>query len=155
VLGGEPYGCLIGDYYFDHTSADVDLLQSLAHIAAACHAPFISAAAPHLMGIGSWRELDSLKDLGSALDTPDHVGWRSLRESTDARYLSLVLPRVLARPPYCARAASADEFAFTESTETVGDITWVNPAYALRDGAYGSAPGATGAVRTDSPFPSH
>src|SRR5688572_4548251 len=24
VLGGEPYGCLVGDYYFDHSLADVE-----------------------------------------------------------------------------------------------------------------------------------
>jgi len=130
VLGGEPYACLIGDYYFDHTSADVDLLQHLAHIAAASHAPFIAAAAPHLMGIRSWRELDSLKDLASVLDAPDQIEWRSLRESADARYVSLVLPRVLARTPHVA-SGSLDEFAFTESTETVADVTWINPAYAV------------------------
>jgi type VI secretion system protein ImpC len=130
VLGGEPYGCLIGDYYFDHTAPDVDLLQGLAHLAAACHAPFIAAAAPRLMGIGSWRELDSLKDLGSVIGAPDRVGWRSLRESAEARYVGLVLPRALARPPY-ARAVSVDEFTITESTETVADVTWMNPAYVV------------------------
>ena len=25
-LGGEPYGCLVGDYYFDHTPPDVEML---------------------------------------------------------------------------------------------------------------------------------
>lgn len=34
-LGGEPYGCLVADYYFDHTPPDVELLGSLAKISAA------------------------------------------------------------------------------------------------------------------------
>src|SRR3954452_3739082 len=40
-LGGEPYGCLVGDYYFDHTPPDVELLGEMGKIASACHAPFI------------------------------------------------------------------------------------------------------------------
>ena len=42
--GGEPYGCLIGDYAFDHTPQNVMILKGMAEIAAAAHAPFISAA---------------------------------------------------------------------------------------------------------------
>ncbi len=43
-LGGEPYGCLVGDYYFDHTPGDVQLLGQMAQIASAAHAPFIAGA---------------------------------------------------------------------------------------------------------------
>src|SRR5499425_3887474 len=48
-LGGEPYGCLVGDYYFDHTPGDVELLGQIAQTAAAAHAPFLAAASPTLM----------------------------------------------------------------------------------------------------------
>ena len=48
-LGGEPFGCLVGDYYFDHSPPDVELLGEMAKIAAAAHAPFIAGAAPTLM----------------------------------------------------------------------------------------------------------
>jgi type VI secretion system protein ImpC len=50
-LGGEPYGCLVGDYYFDHTPGDVELLGQMAQIAAAAHRPFL-AAAPDRHGHG-------------------------------------------------------------------------------------------------------
>ena len=43
-LGGEPYGALVADYYFDHTPGDVELLGQMAQIAAAAHAPFLAAA---------------------------------------------------------------------------------------------------------------
>src|SRR5713101_9260413 len=40
-FGGEPYGCLVGDYHFDHSPPDVELLGEMAQISAAAHAPFI------------------------------------------------------------------------------------------------------------------
>ncbi len=46
TLGGEPFGCLVGDYYFDHSPPDVELLGEMAKVAAAAHAPFIAAASP-------------------------------------------------------------------------------------------------------------
>ncbi|MGI9283766.1 MAG: type VI secretion system contractile sheath domain-containing protein, partial [Pseudomonadales bacterium] len=39
-FGGEPYGCLVGDYYFDHSPQDVELLGEIAQISAASHSPF-------------------------------------------------------------------------------------------------------------------
>src|SRR5271163_3443303 len=56
-LGGEPYGALVADYYFDHTPGDVELLGQMAQIAAAAHAPFIAGGSPSLMGMDSWQEL--------------------------------------------------------------------------------------------------
>src|ERR1041384_5554988 len=40
-FGREPFGCLVGDYYFDHSPPDVELLGEIAKNAAAAHAPFI------------------------------------------------------------------------------------------------------------------
>ncbi len=36
-FGGEPFGCLVGDYYFDHSPQDVELLGEMAQIGAAAH----------------------------------------------------------------------------------------------------------------------
>src|SRR5437667_10694028 len=49
--GGAPYGCIIGDYSFDHSPPDVDMLLSMSQICAASHTPFIAAAAPPLMNM--------------------------------------------------------------------------------------------------------
>jgi type VI secretion system protein ImpC len=38
-FGGEPYGCLIGDYHFDQSPPDVELLTSMSKVAAASHPP--------------------------------------------------------------------------------------------------------------------
>jgi type VI secretion system protein ImpC len=132
-LGGEPYGTLVGDYYFDHTPGDVEMLGQMAQIAAASHSPFIAAAGPGLMAMESWQELANPRELGRIFAAPDYAGWRSLRESEDAKYVGLALPRFLARLPYGAKTNPVEEFEFEEDA-TGGDhskYTWANAAYAM------------------------
>lgn len=132
-FGGEPFGCLVGDYYFDHTPPDVELLGEMAKIAAAAHAPFLSAAAPSVMQMESWQELANPRDLTKIFQTPEYAAWRSLRESDDARYLGLCMPRFLARQPYGAKTSPVEEFDFEEDTSG-GDhnnYSWCNAAYAM------------------------
>ncbi|HHJ17514.1 MAG TPA: type VI secretion system contractile sheath large subunit [Gammaproteobacteria bacterium] len=132
-FGGEPYGCLVGDYYFDHSPPDVELLGEIAQIAAASHAPFIAAASPSLMQMESWQELSNPRDLTKIFQTPEYAAWRSLRESEDARYLGLAMPRTLARLPYGAKTDPVEEFDFEEDTEGAdhSKYTWSNAAYAM------------------------
>jgi type VI secretion system protein ImpC len=132
-LGGEPFGCLIGDYQFDHTPPDVELLGQIAQISAAAHAPFVAAAAPSLMGMDSWQQLANPRDLAKIFGAPDYAAWRSLRESEDAKYVGLAMPRFLARLPYGAKTSPVDEFDFEEETGS-GDhskYAWANAAYAM------------------------
>src|SRR5712672_2186128 len=56
-FGGEPFGCLVGDYHFDHSPPDVEILGEMSKIAAAAHAPFIAGGSPTLMQMDSWQEL--------------------------------------------------------------------------------------------------
>ena len=132
-FGGEPYGCLVGDYYFDQGAPDVELLGQMAQVAAASHAPFIAGASPALMGMGSWRELSNPRDLTKIFQTPDYAAWRSLRESEDSRYLGLAMPRFLARLPYGAKTSPVEEFDFEEDTEGAdhNKYAWANSAYAM------------------------
>ena len=118
-FGGEPFGLLVGDYYFDHSPQDTQLLGDIAQVAAAAHAPFIAAAAPTVMQMESWHELANPRDLTKIFQTPEYAAWRSLREGEDARYLGLCMPRFLARLPYGAKTEPVEEFAFEE--ETAGD----------------------------------
>jgi type VI secretion system protein ImpC len=132
-LGGAPYGCLVGDYYFDHTPGDVGLLGQVAQIAAAAHAPFIAGTSPALMGMDSWQELANPRDLAKIFSAPDYAAWRSLRDSEDSRYIGLAMPRFLSRLPYGAKTSPVEEFDFEEETG-VGDhskYTWANAAYAM------------------------
>jgi type VI secretion system protein ImpC len=132
-LGGEPYGCLIGDYYFDHSAPDVELLGEMSKICAAAHAPFITSSSASLFQMDSWQELGNPRDIAKIFSTPDYAAWRSLRDSEDARYLGLTLPRFLARRPYGAKSDPVAEFDFEEQTAGPGtqQYTWANSAYAM------------------------
>jgi type VI secretion system protein ImpC len=131
--GGEPYGCIVGDYYFDHSPPDVEILSGVAQIAAAAHSPFISAANPSLMNMDSWQELSNPRDLTKIFQTADYAPWRSLRKSDDARYVGLTMPKFLGRLPYGAKTNPCEEFDFEEVT-AAGDHSkylWTNAAYAM------------------------
>lgn len=132
-FGGQPYGCLVGDYYFDQSPPDVELLGELAKVAAAAHAPFIAAASPNLMQMGSWQELANPRDLTKIFTTPEYAAWRSLRESDDARYIGLAMPRFLARQPYGAKTNPVEDFNFEEDTAGAdhNKYAWANAAYAM------------------------
>lgn len=131
--GGEPYGCLVGDYFFDHTPPDVELLAEIAKVSAASHSPFITGAAPAVMQMESWSELSNPSDLAKIFTTPEYAAWRSLRESDDSRYIGLAMPRFLARRPYGAKTEPVDEFDYEEDTEGAdsGKYCWANSAYAM------------------------
>src|SRR6266480_5616182 len=131
--GGQPYGCLMGDYYFDHSAPDVEMLAGIAQISAAAHAPFLTAAAPSLLDMETWQDLSNPRDLAKIFGTPAYAAWKSLRESEDARYLGLTMPRVLARMPYGPKTNPVEDFAFEEDTAGAdhNKYVWTNAAYAM------------------------
>jgi len=133
-LGGEPYGCLVADYYFDHTPPDVDLLGSISKIAAASHTPFIAGASPSVLQMESWQELANPRDLTKIFtQNLEYAPWNSLRNSEDSRYIALTMPRFLARLPYGAKTNPVDEFDFEEDTDGSDHrkYAWANAAYAM------------------------
>ena len=132
-FGGEPYGCLVGDYHFDHSPKDVELLGEMSKVAASAHAPFIAGADPSLFQMDSWSELANPRDLSKIFQTPEYAAWRSLRESEDSRYLGLAMPRFLGRQPYGDKTEPVEAFAFEEDTEGAGseNYCWVNAAYGM------------------------
>jgi type VI secretion system protein ImpC len=132
-FGGAPYGLLVGDYYFDHSPQDTQLLGDMAQVAAAAHAPFIAGTAPTVMQMESWSELANPRDLTKIFQTPEYAAWKSLRESEDSRYIGLTLPRFLSRLPYGAKTEPVDEFAFEEDVAGADSskFCWANAAYAM------------------------
>ena len=133
TAGGEPYGAIIGDYYFNHTAPDIELLKGIAQIAAAAHAPFIAASDPSIMNLDSWQELANPRDLTKIFSTPEYAAWRSFREMDDSRYVALTMPRVLSRVPYGADTNPVEGFNFTEDTGAgnSANYNWMNAAYAM------------------------
>ncbi len=132
VAGGEPFGALIGDYFFDHSPADVELLQGVAQIAAAAHAPFISGTSPSLLNMDSWQELSNPRDLAKIFQSAEYAPWRSLRASDDSRYLALAMPRFLSRLPYGEKNPT-EGFVFEEDTAGTSHdkFAWSNAAYTM------------------------
>lgn len=138
-FGGEPYGCLVGDYHFDHSPQDVEFLGEMSKVAAAAHAPFLTGSKPSLFQMESWAELANPRDLTKIFQTPEYASWRSLRESEDSKYLGMAMPRFLGRLPYGSKTDPVEAFDFEEDTtpETDADgnpvekYNWVNAAYAM------------------------
>lgn len=132
MFGGEPFGAIIGAYEFSHHPRDVGLLRNMSGICASAHAPFIAAAAPQLFRMESWQELPNPQDLQQIVSSPDYASWQSLRESEDARYIGLTMPRVLARLPYGAATIPVKGFAFEEEIDGKHDhYVWMNAAFAM------------------------
>lgn len=140
TAGGEPYGALIGDYEFTNHPDDIDLLEKVSNVAAAAHAPFISAADPKLFGFEGWEDLSKPRDLEKIFMSKKYTKWNSFRDTDDSRYVSLVMPRVLARLPYGASTKPIDEFSYEEvALDDAGealptsnnDYCWMNAAYVM------------------------
>jgi type VI secretion system protein ImpC len=105
----------------------------MSQIASAAMAPFITAASPTVMNMDSWNELSNPRDLTKIFQSAEYAPWRSFRESDDARYVGLTMPRFLSRLPYGAKTNPVEEFDFEEETEGADSskYTWANSAYAM------------------------
>lgn len=115
VFGGKPYGLISGNYDFSPNPQDIDLLRQCAAIAAVSHAPFISNAGPEFFGEESFLTMPNLKDLQSLFEGPQYTRWHSLRDSEDARYLGLCVPRFLLRLPYGQSTVPVKAFDYNET----------------------------------------
>ena len=140
IAGGEPYAALIGDYEFSGHPDDLDLLTNMSNIAAAGFCPFISAAAPEMFGFDSFTELSKPRDLEKIFDSAEYIKWRSFRESDDSRFVTLTMPRTLARLPYGADTKPIEAFNFEEASLDSGgrqlesehdEYCWMNAAYSM------------------------
>ena len=133
VFGGAPFGALVGDYEFGKHPEDIELLEKVSNVAAAAHAPFVTAAAPDLMNLESWTNLSAPRDLAKIFDTTEYAKWKSFRQSEDSRYVALTLPRVLGRLPYGKDTKPVEEFAYEENVSGTdhGKYLWMNSSYAL------------------------
>ena len=140
--GGSPYGALIGDYEFTPHPEDMDVLEGMSTIGAAGYCPFLAAAGPEIMGMQSFTELSNVRDLSKIFEADEYIRWRSFRESEDSRFVTLTMPRTLAREPYgeATRTKGAERFHYEEAPldkqgrQQAMDhdaYTWMSTAYVL------------------------
>jgi len=133
VFGGDPFAAIIGDYEFSKHPEDLELLEKVSNVAAAAHAPFLTAAASQLMNMESFTQLDQPRDIAKIFDTTEFAKWKSFRQSDDSRYVGLCVPHVLMRLPYGRDTAPVDAFNYEEGVDGTDHTKylWGNAAYAM------------------------
>ena len=133
VFGGGPFGAIIGDYEFGRTGQDIELLEKVAQVAAAAHAPFLTAASPEMFNLESFTSLDQPRDLAKIFDTTEYAKWKAFRDSEDSRYVGLTCPHVLLREPYGKASVPVEAFDFEEGVDGSdhNKYLWGNAAWAL------------------------
>jgi type VI secretion system protein ImpC len=133
VFGGAPFGALIGDYEFGKGPEDIELLEKVSNVAAAAHAPFLTAATPDMLNMDSFTSIDAPRDMAKIFDTTEYAKWKSFRQSEDSRYVGLTLPHILMRLPYGKNGATVDGFNYEEGVDGTDHdkYLWGNAAYAL------------------------
>ncbi len=133
VFGGSPFGALIGDYEFGKGGQDIELLEKISQVAAAAHAPFLTAASPEMFNLESFTEIDAPRDLGRVFDTTEYARWKGFRQSEDSRYVGLTCPRILLRLPYGKDTVPVEGFNYEEKVDGTdhSKYLWGNAAWAL------------------------
>jgi type VI secretion system protein ImpC len=133
TFGGHPYSCLVGDFEFTRHPQDMELLQKMSQVAAAAHAPFLTAADPKLFDLDSFEHLGVPRDLAKIFESLEMIKWNSFRDTEDSRYVAMLLPRVLMRLPYGANTLPAEGLNFEEDVAgaDTSKFCWTNPAYIL------------------------
>lgn len=145
--GGLPYGLLVCDYQVRHrypaearvVRDDIGALASLAGVAAAAFSPCVIGAAPELFGVGNYAELSYAQQLDSAFQTLEYQRWRRLQQQDDARFLGVLLPRILLRDRRGDRFERGDGFRYAERGQGLalehwlwGNAVWAFGAVVIR-----------------------
>ncbi len=133
--GGEPFGILVVDREVQHlpgpSGDDVSALASLAAVAAAAFVPTVFAAAPALLEVDGFPDLAAAAAPTAPLRAPSHARWRALGQREDMRFVCVVLPRVLARPPWRDDPARHDGFRYDEYAPNPASRVWMTAGYAF------------------------
>jgi type VI secretion system protein ImpC len=114
VHGGRPIGVMNMNFDFGSGPQDVELLRKLAAVGSMAHVPVLGNASPEFFGGASFKDLPNMKDLRSHFEQPLYARWQGFRETEDARYLGLCMPRFLLRLPYGERTIPVKAFTFNE-----------------------------------------
>ena len=133
VFGGAPFGALIGDYEFGRSGQDIELLEKISQVAAASHAPFMTAASHEMFNLDSYTQLDAPRDLAKIFESTEYAKWKAFRETEDSRYMALTAPRMLLREPYGKATVPVEAFDYEEGVDgsTHDNYLWGNSAWAL------------------------
>jgi type VI secretion system protein ImpC len=131
--GGEPIAAAVSNYEFDRSPQDIALLRNISKVAAAAHMPFIGSVGPAFFGKQSMEEVAAIKDIGNYFDRAEYIKWKAFRDSDDARYIGLTMPRVLGRLPYGPDTIPVRSFNYIESVKGPDHdkYLWTNASFAF------------------------
>ncbi len=131
--GGEPVGAVISSYEFDASAQDMALLRNISKVSAAAHMPFIGAVGPKFFLKDSMEEVAAIKDIGNYFDRAEYIKWKSFRDTDDARYIGLTMPRVLGRLPYGPDTVPVRSFNYVEEVKGPDHekYLWTNASFAF------------------------
>ncbi len=132
TFGGKPYGMICADYDFGPGAEDIGLLRQCAAVAAMAHTPFISNIGPGFFGLDTFAALPRVRDLPAILAGPRYRLWHAFRDTEDARYVGLCLPRFLLRAPYRPDADPFQRLRFRENAfESHEHQLWGHASFAF------------------------
>jgi len=132
TLGEEPWAVLAGNYTFDYTREDAEVLARIAKIGKRAGAPFISATSDHLLGCKSLVETPDPDDWKRSAEKESLQAWKALKKLPEASYMGLALPRFLLRVPYGQDTEPIESFQFgeMEAKPVHSHYLWGNPSFA-------------------------
>ena len=113
---------------------DIELLEKISQVAAAAHAPFLTAASAGHVQHGELHAARRAARHGEGLR---HDRVREVEElprrREDSRYVALTLPRILMREPYGADTVPVEAFDYEEHVDGTdhSKYLWGNAAWAL------------------------
>ena len=134
VFGGDPFAAIDRRLRVRQASGGPGVAgEGARNVAAAAHAPFLTAASAQLMNMESFTQLDQPRDIAKIFDTTEYAKWKGFRQSDDSRYVGLCVPHVLMRLPYGRDTAPVDAFNYEEGVDGTdhSKYLWGNAAYAM------------------------
>ncbi|MQP64862.1 hypothetical protein GE253_05820 [Niveispirillum sp. SYP-B3756] len=130
--GGQPFGLICLDMALGEDRGETHLMHKLARLGEMVSSPLVAAAAPQLLNLRDFGQIATGSDLLSSLmRLRQERHWQELRRRPVSRFLSLLLPRILARP--AGRQADRQPLPFTAADMPPPRPLWQNPAYALAE----------------------
>ena len=131
--GGEPIAALVSAWEFDASAQDVALLKNISRVAASAHMPFIGSVGPAFFQKETMEEVAAIKDIGNHFERAEYIKWNAFRETDDARYIGLVMPRVLGRLPYGPDTVPVRSFNYVEEVKGPDHhkYLWTNASFAF------------------------
>ena len=135
TFGGNPYGLMVSNYSFDQRNPEIELLSEISRVSAVAKCPFLAGSGSTMFGKKeeSFEGLPRMAEMYEIFEQPQYTKWNAFRDSDDARYVGLAMPRFLLRKPYTIEDQDVKDFTFEEDVrvEDHARYLWGNASFAL------------------------